>query len=242
MKKAIDYGSDDNCFYVKDTNGTSVKYISESAINKMILGYLAEYGVIPSFVDLGLPSGTLWCEYNIGASTPYEAGLYFAWGEISGYTAAQVGVDKSFNSDWSDYQFGNPPSKYNETDGKSTLDDVDNAAKDQFGNAYTIPTKAQFDELYTNTTYAFTQLNGVNGLLLTSTANTNTIFFPAAGDGYDGNVRTVGNAGNYWTSSLYSNYVLYAFYLGFESGGNYYFSINERFYGLSVRPVISQNQ
>jgi len=34
-------------------------------------------------VDLGLPSGTLWCKYNLGASQPYEYGDYYAWGEIT---------------------------------------------------------------------------------------------------------------------------------------------------------------
>ena len=33
------------------------------------------------YVDLGLPSGTLWATYNVGASAPTEAGELFAWGE-----------------------------------------------------------------------------------------------------------------------------------------------------------------
>ena len=42
------------------------------------------------FVDLGLPSGTLWATCNVGATAPEQAGVYFAWGETSGYTAEQV--------------------------------------------------------------------------------------------------------------------------------------------------------
>ncbi|MBQ1654436.1 MAG: fibronectin type III domain-containing protein, partial [Bacteroidales bacterium] len=34
------------------------------------------------YVDLGMPSGTKWANINIGASTPYDYGDYFAWGEI----------------------------------------------------------------------------------------------------------------------------------------------------------------
>lgn len=34
------------------------------------------------YVDLGLPSGTLWATYNVGATSPYEKGDYFAWGEV----------------------------------------------------------------------------------------------------------------------------------------------------------------
>ena len=32
------------------------------------------------YVDLGLPSGTLWATYNVGATKPEEFGDYFAWG------------------------------------------------------------------------------------------------------------------------------------------------------------------
>lgn len=46
------------------------------------------------YVDLGLPSGTLWAKMNVGAKSETDAGLYFAWGETQGYTAEQVGVDK----------------------------------------------------------------------------------------------------------------------------------------------------
>ena len=50
------------------------------------------------YVDLGLPSGTLWATCNIGANSPEEAGLYFAWGETQGYTAEQVGDEEEATS------------------------------------------------------------------------------------------------------------------------------------------------
>lgn len=34
---------------------------------------------------------------NVGASSVTDAGLYFQWGDISGYSANQVGVDKTFD-------------------------------------------------------------------------------------------------------------------------------------------------
>lgn len=39
-----------------------------------------EYNV----VDLGLPSGTLWADRNVGALSMEDGGTYFAWGEIEG--------------------------------------------------------------------------------------------------------------------------------------------------------------
>lgn len=35
------------------------------------------------WIDLGLPSGTLWATMNVGASSPEDYGDYFAWGETS---------------------------------------------------------------------------------------------------------------------------------------------------------------
>ena len=37
------------------------------------------------YVDLGLPSGTLWATTNIGAVQPYQSGLFFAWGDTEGH-------------------------------------------------------------------------------------------------------------------------------------------------------------
>ena len=43
------------------------------------------------YVDLGLPSGTLWATCNIGASKPSEYGLYFQWGDTIGYSLSDIG-------------------------------------------------------------------------------------------------------------------------------------------------------
>ena len=51
------------------------------------------------FVALGLPSGLLWATCNVGATSPEQTGLYFAWGETVGYTAEQVeNGERSFSS------------------------------------------------------------------------------------------------------------------------------------------------
>ena len=55
------------------------------------------------YVDLELPSGTKWATMNVGASKASDVGLYFQWGDTSGYTADQVGKDKQFN--WTNYEF-----------------------------------------------------------------------------------------------------------------------------------------
>ena len=43
-------------------------------------------GVIYEYVDLGL--SVKWAKCNVGAEKETDAGLYFAWGETTGYTAS----------------------------------------------------------------------------------------------------------------------------------------------------------
>ena len=109
------------------------------------------------YVDLGLPSGTLWAKMNVGATTEKEAGLYFAWGETQGYAASQVGTDKNFS--WSDYTLtedsGSTMSKYNTTDGKMILDLEDDAAHVSMGGDWHMPNRAQCIELLKETKNGF---------------------------------------------------------------------------------------
>ena len=109
-----------------------------------------------NFVDLGLPRGLLWVDRNIGAATPEDAGLYFQWGDVQGYTAEQVGNgegQKYFNSNFSDYKFYSTSgfTKYNGTDVKLVLDLEDDAAHVLMGGNWRMPTQEDFHELINNT-------------------------------------------------------------------------------------------
>lgn len=45
-------------------------------------------GLTYNMVDLGLPSGRLWADRNVGASSPEDFGTCFAWGETEGYNTS----------------------------------------------------------------------------------------------------------------------------------------------------------
>lgn len=109
------------------------------------------------YVDLGLPSGTKWAKMNVGAESEKDAGLYFAWGETTGYTAAQVGTDKNFS--WSDYALtqdsGSTMSKYNASDNKTHLELTDDAAAAKMGGDWHMPNRAQCIELFKETKNGF---------------------------------------------------------------------------------------
>ena len=205
------------------------------------------------YVDLGLPSGTLWATENIKDADGNE--LYFAWGETRGYTTEQVGRSEegkiTFTED--DYEFGTEKTlkKYSETDGLIVLEPKDDAATINWGEEWKIPTKEQIDEMTANTQWEWTEIDSVRGVKFTSTVENHTdkfIFFPAAGFADDGNSWNVGTGSCWWSASLkegrsYRSYV----WLYFDSAENpglvpAKFTVTRNF-GCSIRPVrIQANQ
>ncbi len=174
-------------------------------------------GNTPSgFVDLGLPSGTLWATCNVGATCPEQYGDYFAWGETS--------AKDSYTDD--NYFYSGTP---------TTLPSNRDAAAANWGNGWRMPTEAEFNELLNSCTYKWTTQNGVNGCLFTG-PNGNTIFLPAAGYRDDNGLNDADSGGYCWSSSLCTDCPGDAWGLDFGSVG---FGMDDlyRCYGFSVRAV-----
>ena len=146
------------------------------------------------FVDLGLPSGNKWATCNVGASVPEGFGNYYGWGETYN---KEIG-------DWPTYIYYNGSSftKYTRSDGRTTLEAMDDAATVNWGDGWRMPTKDEVSELFNNCSSIWTTLNGVNGRLFTSNLNGNTIFLPAAGKVNEGGYENDGRSGTYWSSSF----------------------------------------
>lgn len=186
-------------------------------------------------VDLGLPSGTLWADRNVGADSPEDYGDYFAWGETS---------TKSIY-DWSTYKWCRGSSftmtKYctkssiGTVDNKTVLDLEDDAAYVNMGTEWRMPTTDELKELYIKCTWTWTTQNGTKGYRVTG-PNGKSIFLPAAGFRDDSNLSSAGSDGCYWTSSLYESYPYSAWLLYFYSGYHYTISYY-RYYGYTVRAV-----
>jgi len=199
--------------------------------------------VAHEYVDLGLPSGLLWATCNVGAETPEGYGDHFAWGETQ--------PKGTYN--WNTYQYcmgsnttltkycNNSNYGYNGfTDNLTILLPEDDAATANWGSDWRMPTKEEWQELYQNTTHIWTTQNGVNGRLFTAT-NGNSLFLPAAGYRAGTSLYGAGTYGDYWSSSLHSEYPRDAWLLHFDSG-NCYMGYNFRYVGRSVRPVRSARQ
>lgn len=195
------------------------------------------------YVDLGLPSGTLWATCNVGASKPTDYGLYFQWGDTAGYTKDQVGKIKQFYFDtykWSINGSNENFIKYNTH--SETLELEDDAAHVNMGGGWHMPTSKQIQELIDNTENEFTTLDGVNGMTFTSKKGTSKfIFIPAEGYTYGHSVSASGEYGCIWSSSISSTYVSLAQELQFDSLDAYHFP-SSRSDGFSVRGVIDGKQ
>lgn len=183
-----------------------------------------------TWVDLDLPSGTLWATCNVGASSPEDYGDYFAWGETTPKTI--------YNWDTYKYYNGSSLTKYSGNDGLTVLQASDDAATANWGSGWCTPTKEQWEELYNNTSHTWTTQNGVNGELFTASYG-RSLFLPAAGcvaELYD-----AGSTGYYWSSSLDTDEQVDAWSFYFDSSGSYV-GLTFRFYGHAVRPVRSARQ
>ena len=193
------------------------------------------------YVDLGLPSGTLWATCNVGADSPEECGDHFAWGE----------TDPKSLYDWSTYKYGTSSSTLTKycskssyglngyTDTKTVLDPEDDAATANWGSGWRMPTFDEINELYTECTISvWTKKGGMNGRLFTG-PNGNTLFLttldPPAASSFD----NTGRHAHYWSSSLTAGDPDLACGLYFDSG-RVKWSSNTRVSGGSVRPVVKR--
>ena len=180
-----------------------------------------------SFVDLGLPSGLLWATCNVGADSPEQAGLYFAWGETEGFTAEQVKEGKRrFNYE-----------SYKAIPVMSDLTPDQDAAHFNMGGSWRMPTKEEFNELIENTIQDWTSDyngTGVAGCIITSKVNGNSIFLSAVGVAYGNSIHAVNKYGNYRSST--GNNRMYSMAMYFHKR-TMRMDCEPRFYGFPIRGV-----
>lgn len=179
-------------------------------------------------VDLGL--SVKWANVNIGATSPEEYGDYFAWGETS---------SKSYY-DYDTYSLCNNSHskliKYNDNDGLRVLESIDDIATQKWGENWRLPTEAEMKELIEKCTWTWVEDNKHNGFQVTGPSKA-SIFLPAAGWYQKGILQSVGYYGHYWTSTVNSNYVVYALFLFFKGSSSHNIDKQYRSYGRSVRPI-----
>lgn len=216
------------------------RFIKEDEVKEVVVRTTpvpsADYSKEPVAVDLGLPSGTLWCDRNVGATSPTDDGAYFSWGNTEPHYAKNNENEWGDAEDAFDYSFDEDT--YSQTDGASLQTDIDlahDAARVNMGAPWCMPTKEQFLELHEHCIWQRKTIDGKNGYLVTSKKNGNSIFVACSGHG-NGTTRYYrGSYGFYWSSSWDSD--RYARYLFFGSGGVGPQSASSRYDGFALRPV-----
>lgn len=191
-----------------------------------------------SWVDLGLPSGTLWANMNIGANTNYDYGDYFAWGETS---------KKSSYTEENYEHYGMAIGDYS---GQQRFD----AATSIWGGGWRTPTHDEISELDRYCTTMIIQLIDKQVCKIQGT-NGKYIYMPLAGY-YNGESFIEGGIkGHYWSSTPYSGTEAIDLYHYFAddlniitaipTGDNNHLYIpiygSERWFGHTIRPVLDRS-
>jgi len=150
--------------------------------------YTLKSGV--QYIDLGLPSGTLWVDRNLGAKKMTDYGLYLPWGESTEVTASNYGA---YNGYWINNNLG----RYVDYQGYTDYD----PAVILLNNGSVTPNQDDFAELVEYTSLEWTTINGVSGTKYTG-ENGNYIFLPAAGYRSMTAYKKVGEYACYWNSEF----------------------------------------
>ena len=237
-----------------NSGNTSAAAALAQIIQKLeeLKGSIGGGGTTPStmeYVDLGLPSGLKWAKCNLGASKPSDYGDWYAWGEIEVKNKWAIWeFYKWMQAGQSDWKY---ITKYTIADGetgaiwydssgnfigdnKTVLDAADDAATQQLGSPWRMPTVDEITELLDKCTWTWTTQDGVNGCQVDG-PNGNSIFLPATGFVNDTAIINKGDEGYYWSSSL-STLSRDASFFFFHSV-NHEWAYQDRRCRLFVRPV-----
>lgn len=173
-----------------------------------------------SWVDLGLPSGTKWATYNVGTNSIHGVGTRIAWGETA--------TKKTFS-----------PNTYtvNEQELASYAGDPQyDLATAQWGEGWYTPSLQQWEELIQYCDWDYVMINGINGVLFTSTKTYNTIFLPSTGYTDDETYKLKYTTYNlaYWTSTGLHTNGAHSYIANYEQG---YMTTTNRYVAHNVRAV-----
>lgn len=188
------------------------------------------------YVDIGV--SVLWSTCNIDAKHPLESGSYFAWGETE--------TKQTFS--WDNYKYckgKNLLTKYNYkkesgndgmVDSIYTLEDEDDAAVQNWGNGWRMPTMTELEELRNQCTWEWVNAKSCNYHKVTG-PNGKSILLPACGSVNESKRVMYMENGCIWSSSISVNVPTHGYELTQYATG-FWIGSADRFYGEPVRPVI----
>ena len=196
------------------------------------------------YVDLGLPSKTMWATCNVGGNKPEDPGLLFQFGRVDGYKYGDK--NNKFRTNVQNLEDGSI-SEYIPltTTGKiykinELLDLADDAAHVNMGSKWRMPTKNDLEELFNNITHKVETLNGVKGMMFTSKINDKRLFIPFAGYWYNGSFYAIGSDAYTWSSPVHSSIVYRVTRLSLDFNGDVDAIYADRTCAFSIRGVFKK--
>ena len=196
------------------------------------------------YIDLGLPSKTMWATCNVGTDKPEDYGLLFQFGRVDGYKYGDK--NNKFRTNVQNLEDG-LISEYIPltTTGKiyksnELLYLADDAAHVNMGGAWKMPTKDELEELVNNTTQEVETINGVKGMMFTSKINDKRLFIPFAGYWYNGSFYAIGSDAYMWSSRVHSSIVYRVTRLSLDFNGDVDVIYADRTCAFSVRGVFKK--
>ena len=220
-----------------DLNNDGAVTVGDLAI---LVAYLSGDRQQHAYVDLGLESGTLWADCNVGATHPEGYGSYFAWGETTEKTSYYwAGYFDSVNGSSTDFQ------RYKRGGETCCIGTDDDAATVNWGCNWQMPTLEQFQELKMQCTWYSVTQNGVSGMKVVG-PNGNHIFLPKSGSMSGNTLLYQGKYFYYWTGDLYCMYDEYASnslasYMDASFNNAFQYYGISRCNGYPIRPVVAPN-
>lgn len=174
-----------------------------------------------SYVDLALPSGTLWATSNLGASKTSDKGFLYAWGETQPKRTFSGANSKTSGS------------QINIMSGNPNYD----AAQVIYGSGWRTPTVNDFVELIDYGKWNRGTFEGVEGFEVTG-PNGKSIFLPMSAT-REGDTDMVTDALNYWSADPFQGDNEFACQL-YTDDNLPTIAREKRFYGMAIRPVYTE--
>lgn len=208
-------------------------------------------------VDLGLPSGTKWANMNVGASSPYESGSYFQWGETTNCndTTEDVYDSNSYtpgSTAFTDYRLSDMGMERDPmlVDGVIAWDEFGftygdiagnpkyDAATANWGEEWSMPTLDQIHELLICCDWTPVLRNETMVYKIVGPSGDSIFLSGASFRGAD-TEQDDPHTAFYWTSSLGPDHAVHAQSLTVVPKGFHYTRLVPRPLGCNVRPVIA---
>lgn len=196
------YGSSSSSSSSSSTSSSKPKYGSKERLSKeerkerreerTRASIEANWFSLGKAIDLELPSGNIWAGYNLGAESSLDAGEFYTWGGVSPLSEIGSSASNYFDLD----------NKIFSINGRTRLTAEYDAAFQEWGENWQIPTKADFMELLEYCDWKYGKINGVKGFQATS-PNGKKLFFPVVGSCLDGSWDN--ELTGYWASDIYDD-------------------------------------